>query len=66
MKILKEKKFYLHQFPLIDQCSVVSDNKLVYPLRFFSGNELLDKKCVDQVINYILENGKIIYEKCLD
>lgn len=62
-KMLEERKFYLHQFPLIDQCLIVSDRETVYPLRFFSGNELLTEEKIDEMIEYVIKIGEEIYEK---
>ena len=62
-KMLEEKKFYLHQFPITDQCAVVSEREMVYPLRFFSGNELLSVELIDEMIDRVAQKGEEIYEK---
>lgn len=62
-KMLKEKKFYLHQFSLIDQYSEMADGAVVHPLRFFSGNETLTEERIDEIIEYVAQKGREICEK---
>lgn len=63
--MIREKKYYLHQFSISDQMEVISKKETIYPLRFFSGNEFLKEIMIDQMINYIWEKGKFIYENGL-
>lgn len=53
-RIMTEKKYYLHQFPLD------VDGKKVYVLRFFSANMLLDKENIDQLLDYVCKIGESI------
>lgn len=61
----KDRKYYLHQFPIIDQRSIVSFKETVFPLRYFSGNERMTRKHIDEMLEYICEKGDYIYENSL-
>ena len=56
--LFKEGKIFLHQFGLKDNKCVLSNNEILYPLRFFSGNPLLTKNVIDQMINEVLKLGQ--------
>ncbi len=62
-KMLEEKNFYLHQFPLVDQYAIVSDGAVLKPLRFFSGNENISETKIDEVIEYVVRKGEDVCEK---
>lgn len=59
-QLLEEGKFYLHSFPIKDNKKILSDNKIIYPLRFFSGNHLLTEKNLNDIIGYIENLGNKI------
>lgn len=62
-EIMKEGIYYLHQFPLIDDKKVLTNGDILYPLRFFSGNEYLTINDIKQLIKYIRNKGKQIINK---
>ena len=62
-RITNEKKYYIHQFPLTIEHQ--GTKKIIYPLRFFSGNSFLTKKKIDAMLVDICEKGKNIYENNL-
>lgn len=59
-KILKDGKYYIHQFPIKDDKGVVAKNQTVYPLRYMSGNPNMKEKDLDGLIKYIREVSKNI------
>ena len=59
----KKKQDYFVRSCIYNRICVVGKKETIYPLRFFSGNEFLKEIMIDQMINYIWEKGKFIYEK---
>lgn len=58
-RMKKEGKFYLHQFPLVDDCKAIDGGKYTV-LRYMSGNANLTKRKIDECINYIKQLAKEI------
>lgn len=61
--MLEDGKYYLHQFPLLDDCGAVQKGALLYPLRFFSGNSLLKESDLIELVRYIRKKANEIAKK---
>lgn len=55
-----EGKFFLHQFSINDDNGKISKGKILYPLRYMSGNDNITEKDQDDLITYM---KKIINER---
>ena len=55
-----EGKFFLHQFSINDDNGKISKEKILYPLRYMSGNDNITEKDQDDLITYM---KKIIIER---
>ncbi|ANC23023.1 pyridoxal-dependent decarboxylase (plasmid) [Bacillus cereus] len=55
--IQADGNYYVHQFPINDNKKIISDNKILYPLRFMSGNANLTEKNIEDLIFYIENIG---------
>ena len=51
--------YFLHQFSINDNMRKISQNKILYPLRYMSGNDNITEENIDNLMNYI---DNIIYE----
>jgi L-2,4-diaminobutyrate decarboxylase len=60
-KMLADKLFYLHQFKIFGS-SLFGENKIVYPLRFMSGNPALSTEDLVNMLNYF-DNLANSYDK---
>ena len=54
-KIDSEGKFYLHQFSIFDDNGVINKGGVLYPLRYMSGNDNINKEDIDEMLDYIRE-----------
>lgn len=54
-KIDLEGKFYLHQFSIFDDNGVINKGGVLYPLRYMSGNDNINKEDIDEMLDYIRE-----------
>lgn len=62
-RLLLKKKWFLHQFPFMSR--IEGDELLLTPLRFFSGNSLLDNEMIEDMLIELCGLGDEIYEKGL-
>ncbi len=66
-EIVSEGVYHLHQFSVPDSAGVLSKNDIIYPLRFMSGNPLINKNHLQEMLDYVRlvatdllsENGRI-------
>lgn len=52
-KICKDGKYYLHNFPITIPNNKFNYDKQFMPLRYMSGNDLVDEKELDLLIDYL-------------
>lgn len=48
-----EKVYYLHQFSIPDNLGKIERNSIIYPLRYMSGNDNVEKSEIVKMINYV-------------
>lgn len=60
--IESEGKYYLHQFPIVDGKKVITDDEIVYPLRYMSGNANLNETKIEEMVEYIENIGDVLYK----
>ena len=65
-ELFEEGKFYLHHFPIPDLTQKLSTtNEVLRPLRFMSGNPLIDSSDLKRLRDTIVAKGKVIAERVL-
>lgn len=49
----EEKVYYLHQFSIPDNLGKLKKDSIIYPLRYMSGNDNIQKEDIEKMISYI-------------
>ena len=53
-KIIDEEKiYYIHQFSIPDNLGKLEKDAIIYPLRYMSGNDNIQKKDIEDMLSYI-------------
>lgn len=58
-----EKIYYLHQFSIPDNLDVLKKDTIVYPLRYMSGNDNIQKNDITKMLSYVRKKAEEIVNK---
>lgn len=58
-----EKIFYLHQFSIPDNLGILKKDTIVYPLRYMSGNDNIQKNDITKMLSYVRKKAEEIVNK---
>ena len=58
-----EKIYYLHQFSIPDNLGVLKKDTIVYPLRYMSGNDNIQKSDIIKMLSYVRKKAEEIVNK---
>lgn len=58
-----EKIYYLHQFSITDNLGVLKKDIVVYPLRYMSGNDNIQKDDIKKMLSYVRKKAEEIVYK---
>lgn len=58
-----EKIYYLHQFSIPDNLGVLKKDVVVYPLRYMSGNDNIQKDDIKKMLSYVRKKAEEIVDK---
>lgn len=53
--LLKEGKYYLHRFPIIDNMGAIKEDETIVVLRYMSGNDNISYKDINNMLTHIIE-----------
>lgn len=54
----EEKIYYIHQFSIPDNLGKLKKDSIIYPLRYMSGNDNIQKKDIEDMLSYIRKIAK--------
>ena len=53
--LLKEGKYYLHRFPIIDNMGAIKEDETIVVLRYMSGNDNISYKDINNMLTHVIE-----------
>lgn len=59
----EEKVYYLHQFSIPDNLGKLKKDSIIYPLRYMSGNDNIQKEDIEKMISYIRKIAENVVNK---
>lgn len=59
----EEKVYYLHQFSIPDNLGKLEKDAIIYPLRYMSGNDNIQKEDIEKMFVYIRETAENVISK---
>lgn len=59
----EEKVYYLHQFSIPDNLGKLKKDSIIYPLRYMSGNDNIQKEDIKKMLSYIRKIAKKVVNK---